>query len=127
MTGTVTANADAAKQRPRWKIWGKWILIVLGVLTLAFVGRVVWMFNQTRVCPVVPPGATGQRIQTDSILANYFPGRGAGRRPAVVVIGGYEGGLGNEAKREALLLQAAGFRAQTHSQPEGDGGCKGDA
>lgn len=111
MTGTVTASADTRTQRPRWKIWGKWTLIVLGVLILACVARVVWMFNQTRVCSVAAPGPTGERIQTDSIFANYFPGRGAGRRPAVVVIGGYEGGLGNEAKREALALQAAGFSA----------------
>ena len=111
MTGTAIANADATKQRPRWKVWGKRIFIALGVLVLAFVGYVVWALNQTRVCPVVAPGPTGERIQTKSIFANYFPGRGEGRRPAVVVIGGYDGGLGDEAKREALALQAAGFSA----------------
>lgn len=105
------ANAGATKQRPRWKVWGKRILIALGVLVLAFVGYASWAFNQPRDCPVVAPGLTGERIQTDSILANYFPGRGQGRRPAVLVIGGYDGGLGSEAQREALALQAAGFSA----------------
>lgn len=111
MTGMAIAKADATKQRPRWKVWGKRVFIALGVLVLAFVGYFVWALNQTRVCPVVAPGPTGERIQTKSIFANYFPGRGEGRRPAVVVIGGYDGGLGNEAKREALALQAAGFSA----------------
>ncbi len=111
MTGTAIANAEATKQRPRWKLWGKRIFIALGVLILAFVGYAVWALNQTRVCPVVAPGPTGERIQTKSIFANYFPGRGEGPRPAVVVVGGYEGGLGSEAKREALALQASGFSA----------------
>lgn len=111
MTGMAIAKAGAAKPRPRWKVWGKRIFIALGVLVLVFVAYVVWAFNQTRDCPVVAPGPTGERIQTESIFANYFPGRGEGRLPAVVVIGGYDGGLGDEAKREALALQAAGFSA----------------
>jgi len=111
MTGTAKANAGATKQRPRWKVWAKRIFIALVVLVLAFIGYVVWVFNQARVCSVVAPGPTGERIQTKSFFANYFPGRGEGRRPAVVVIGGYDGGLGSEAKREALALQAAGFSA----------------
>ena len=111
MTGTAAAIADAPKHRPSWKVWGKRIFIALGVLVLAVVGYAAWAFNQARVCAVVAPGPTGERIHTNSILANYFPARGDGRRPGVVVIGGYDGGLGDEAKREALALQAAGFSA----------------
>lgn len=111
MTGMLMVNVGTARSRPRWKVWGKRILIAFGVLVLAFVGYFVWALNQTRVCPVVAPGPTGMRIQTKTIFANYFPGRGDGRRPALMVIGGYDGGLGGEAKREALALQAAGFGA----------------
>ncbi len=111
MTGRAIANTDATKQRPRWKVWGKRIFIALGLLVLALVGRATWALNQTRVCSVVAPGPTGERIHTKSILANYFSSQVGGRGPAVLVVGGYEGGLGSEAMREALALQAAGFSA----------------
>ena len=111
MTATAVAKARPMTQRPRWNVWGKRILIALAVLVLAFVGYFAWVMHQPRVCEVVAPGPTGERIQTKNIFANYFPGRGDGRRPAILVIGGYDGGLGSEAKREALALQAAGFSA----------------
>lgn len=111
MMGMAVADVGTMKTRPRWKVWCKRLLIGLGVLILAMVGYTAWAFNQTRTCAVVAPGPTGKRIQTASIFANYFPGKGATRSPAVVVIGGYDGGLGSEAKRQALALQAAGFSA----------------
>lgn len=111
MTGKAIVNAGVARKRPRWKVWGKRILIGLGVLLLLVAGYAVWAFNQERACAVVAPGPSGERIATSSVLANFFPGRGEGRRPAVLVIGGYEGGLSSEARREALALQAAGFSA----------------
>jgi len=58
---------------------------------------------------VVEPGPTGRRVSESGLLGNYYPGRGAGRRPGVLVLGGSEGGIGEGSKRHALALQAEGF------------------
>jgi dienelactone hydrolase len=58
---------------------------------------------------VLDPGPEGQRVAVEGVFANYFPGRGAGTRPAILELGGSEGGLGGGALREAKALQAEGF------------------
>ena len=55
------------------------------------------------------PAPEGVRIDQDGVLANYFAAPGQGRRPAVIVLGGSEGGLGPGAMRDAKALQAHGF------------------
>lgn len=56
---------------------------------------------------VSEPGPTGQRIAENGLLANWFPGTGEGKRPAVLLLGGSEGGLG--PVRTATTLQSAGY------------------
>lgn len=59
------------------------------------------------------PGPTGERIATDGLFGNYFPaagpGAGPGPHPAVLLLGGSEGGLGGGTHHMALALQQAGF------------------
>ncbi|WP_379553875.1 acyl-CoA thioester hydrolase/BAAT C-terminal domain-containing protein [Qipengyuania sp. DGS5-3] len=64
---------------------------------------------------VLDPGTTGQRIDQAGLFGNYYPAKRtedaihADRRPAVLLLGGSEGGLGSGAKHMALSLQEEGF------------------
>lgn len=56
------------------------------------------------------PGPTGKRIAADGLFGNYFPARAIpGPHPAVLLLGGSEGGLGVGAHQMALALQQEGF------------------
>ena len=55
------------------------------------------------------PGPTGQRIAADGLFGNFFPASLAGPQPAVLLLGGSEGGLGGGAHQMALALQQQGF------------------
>ena len=43
------------------------------------------------------------------MFANYYPAAGTGRHPAILLLGGSEGGLGRDMRALALLLQAEGY------------------
>lgn len=64
---------------------------------------------------VLDPGPTGQRIDQDELFGNFYPAAGNtgisqdAPRPAVLLLGGSEGGLGSGAKQMALSLQEEGF------------------
>lgn len=64
---------------------------------------------------VLDPGGTGQRIDQAGLFGNYYPANvtiGASpsdRHPALLLLGGSEGGLGSGAKHMALALQGEGF------------------
>ncbi len=62
---------------------------------------------------VLAPGATGKRIAQGELFGNYFPAQGPdagpGPHPAVLLLGGSEGGLGSGARQMALALQQEGF------------------
>lgn len=80
------------------------VLLVVGGLTF------VWFFN-----PIAPatemsdPLPTGRRVTDGGLVANYFPGTGAGKRPGVLLLGGSEGGLSMGVTRMAKDLQSRGF------------------
>ncbi len=78
------------------------------LLALAFGGALYFGLFIPAV-EVVESGPTGRRISEDGLLANYYPGRGEGRRPAILMLGGSEGGMTAGARRNALTLQAEGF------------------
>lgn len=58
---------------------------------------------------VLAPGKTGKRIAADGLFGNYFPASGHGPHPAVLLLGGSEGGLGGGTHHMALALQQQGF------------------
>ena len=58
---------------------------------------------------VLDPGPTGVRIAEADLFGNFYPAAGEGPHPAILLLGGSEGGLGRGAKHMALALQRAGF------------------
>ena len=58
---------------------------------------------------ITDPGAEGVRIDKDGVFANFYAAAGAGKHPAILLLGGSEGGLGAGAARQAKALQAHGF------------------
>ncbi len=90
----------------RWKIG----LAVLGALVVIGGGGFAYMLIQPPPpAKIADAGQTGQRIAANGILANYYPAAGAGPHPAILLLGGSEGGLASEIRAQALLLQAEGF------------------
>jgi uncharacterized protein len=89
-----------------WKV----VIGALGALLVVGGGGFAYMLTQPpKPAKVVDAGPTGQRIEGSGILANYYPGTGAGPHAAILLLGGSEGGLGKDMRAAALLLQAEGF------------------
>lgn len=92
--------------RRRWKIG---LSLALGIVALAG-GMFLWlMLKPAKPVAIVTPEPGGARINTGAVFGNYFPSRAPGRRPAILLLGGSEGGLGQDIVAEAKLLQLAGF------------------
>ncbi|MGR4892912.1 acyl-CoA thioester hydrolase/BAAT C-terminal domain-containing protein [Sphingopyxis sp. LARHCG72] len=90
----------------RWKI----ALGVLGALVVIGGGGFVYMLTQPPPpAKIVDAGPTGQRIAGSGIFANYYPAAGTGPHPAILLLGGSEGGLAKDIGAQALLLQAEGY------------------
>jgi dienelactone hydrolase len=92
--------------------WKRKAGIGCGVIVLLLVAAVAAAFYFRLFIPaveMVEAGPTGRRVAEPGVLGNYYPGLGEGRRPALLVLGGSEGGLGEGSKRLALALQAEGF------------------
>lgn len=64
---------------------------------------------------LVHPGPTGERVSERGLFANYFPVEGGVPGPAVLVLGGSEGGIDSSLKRQAIDLQMEGFSVLTPS------------
>ena len=79
------------------------------VFTISIGSLVPLIAAQTRVPPVqlAAPGETGRRVTDEGLLGNYFPARGKG--PAVLVLGGSEGGLGTDWANLSKAMQSEGF------------------
>jgi dienelactone hydrolase len=82
--------------------------VVIGLVVVAGVGIWIW---KPWVPPVVvaDPGRDGRRITDKGLIANYYPGKGAGPRPAILLLGGSEGGLGDAVTKQARALAAEGY------------------
>jgi dienelactone hydrolase len=90
----------------RWKM----ALGVLGALVVIGSGGFAFMLTQPPPpAKIADAGPTGQRIAGSGIFANYYPASGTGPHPAILLIGGSEGGLGKDMRALALLLQAEGY------------------
>ena len=89
-----------------WKI----LIAVAGGLLLLCAGGFAWfLMMPPKPAPIIEPGPTGRRVVENDLFANYFLAPGPGRKPAILLLGGSEGGLGKDVHREAILLQKAGF------------------
>jgi len=90
----------------KWKI----ISAVVGALVVVGGGGFAYMLTRApSPAKIADAGATGQRINANGIFANYYPAAGAAPHPAILLLGGSEGGLGKDMQAAALLLQAQGF------------------
>ena len=76
------------------------ILLILGT------GAWFWFSREPRPIVVAEAGAGGERIMLGEAPANFFPGTGEGRRPAILLLGGSEGGL--KESRNVFARQLAG-------------------
>lgn len=68
-----------------------------------------WFNRPPAPLVVADAGDGGERIMLGTVPANYFPGKGTGPRPAVLLLGGSEGGLRPYRNDYARDLAAAGF------------------
>jgi dienelactone hydrolase len=55
------------------------------------------------------PGPAGVRIDKDGVFANFFPAESKGKRPAILLLGGSEGGLAAGDGGPIKALTAEGF------------------
>ncbi|MDO5498430.1 MAG: acyl-CoA thioester hydrolase/BAAT C-terminal domain-containing protein [Propionibacteriaceae bacterium] len=105
----------AVTERPRKKRGlGKKILIaLLGLVLLLIIaaGILIAVKPWAPDIVVTEAGPTGHRVTDSGMLANYYPATAPGPQPAVVIVGGSEGGLGRQVDRTAQALQREGFSA----------------
>ncbi len=83
--------------------------VVLALLVLVGIALSIW---KPWVLPIeiTDPGPTGRRVSIAHQLANYFPAPDSTRlHPAILLLGGSEGGLGSSTAAIARGLQAHGF------------------
>jgi hypothetical protein len=91
------------KRKAGFGCGGLVLLLLLGLSVTLYFGLL------SPAVQVVEPGETGRRVAEDGLVANYYPARGGGRQPAVLLLGGSEGGLTESGRRTATALQAQGF------------------
>lgn len=87
------------------------ILGAVGLIALAAAGLVLLMLLKPWLPPVemTDPGPQGRRIAQSGLVASYYPARGTGLHPGVLLLGGSEGALGSSVTRIAKALQGEGF------------------
>ena len=84
-----------------------------GLLLLVAIGA-AWIWYAKPWIPkaeLIDPKPAGTRITDDGLLANFYPAPNPGRQPAILVLGGSEGGLGSEMTGLARALQGEGYAA----------------
>lgn len=81
------------------------------VILVAMVGFGAWTFlsREPRAIVVADAGADGRRVEIGGMPANFYPASGPGPHPAVLLLGGSEGGLKEERNAVARQLSAAGY------------------
>lgn len=92
--------------------WLKRIGIGLGLIALLLIAGGVWLWQTKPWIPPVElaaPGPGGMRVAQAGLIGNFYPGTGTGQRPAVLLLGGSEGGLGDAVDGKARLLAQEGF------------------
>lgn len=81
------------------------------VIILALVGAGAWFWftREPRPIVVAEAGDGGERIMLGETPANFYPGAGEGPRPAILLLGGSEGGLKDFRNAYARQLAAEGY------------------
>ncbi|QYJ06249.1 acyl-CoA thioester hydrolase/BAAT C-terminal domain-containing protein [Qipengyuania flava] len=79
------------------------------VLAIVGVGAFMWFTREPRPIVVAEAGASGERVMLGDTPANFFPGEGDGPRPAILLLGGSEGGLKESRNVFARQLAAEGY------------------
>lgn len=92
--------------RTRGKVGIGCLVIVLAIVGI---GAFKWFNREPRPIVVAEAGAGGERVMLGDTPANYFPGSGGGPRPAILLLGGSEGGLKESRNVYARQLAAEGY------------------
>lgn len=79
------------------------------ILVIVGVGAWFWFTREPRPIVVAEAGTGGERVMLGETPANYFPGTGEGPRPAILLLGGSEGGLKETRNVFARQLAAEGY------------------
>ena len=111
-----TAEVEPPKTKRRtWK--RKLVIAVAAIVVLIIIGAsALWFLKPWKPkIEITDPGPTGRRIVEKGVFANYFPASGDGSGAAVMILGGSEGGIGDNTTRSAIDLQKRGFSVLTPS------------
>ena len=79
------------------------------ILALVGAGAWFWFTREPRPIVVAEAGDGGERIMLSETPANFYPGAGEGPRPAILLLGGSEGGLKDFRNAYARQLAAEGY------------------
>ena len=87
---------------------------LIALLVVSF--GVVWVFNPfAQPVEVTHPEPEGRRIETGNLIGNFYPVEGTTSAPAILLLGGSEGGIGAGATKMALALQKEDYAVLTMS------------
>jgi hypothetical protein len=92
----------------RWKVL---IGALAMLLLLILVGATYILTSEPEPAKIVEAGPSGKRINRGGVFGNYFAATAEEPRPAILVLGGSEGGLAEDVTRQAIALQAQGYNA----------------
>ncbi|KZX86917.1 hypothetical protein A3726_01220 [Erythrobacter sp. HI0037] len=92
--------------RTRGKVGIGCLVIVLAIVGI---GAFMWFNREPRPIVVAEAGDGGERVMLGDTPANFFPGSGDGPRPAILLLGGSEGGLKESRNVFARQLAAEGY------------------
>ena len=95
-------------------IWVRRMAYVFATLLVLLAAGAGWLWYAKPWIPkaeLLNPQPDGTRIAQDGLLGNFYPSRKAGPQPAILVLGGSEGGLGTEMTNLAKALQHEGYAA----------------
>lgn len=79
------------------------------VLILVGVNAYSWFNREPRPIVIAEAGESGERITINGFPANFYRGKGQGPRPAILLLGGSEGGLREYRNILARQLASEGY------------------